>query len=468
MGGGGGGGPAEPTAERYPRLNPSKNLAKHVLDPCDCTTKNLSGKAVKYPSLRADECRRGNPVKNAALSCHSELVSESVTCYEQESNIGQTLKRSCSTREKRHREKRGFRLVPLLARAVQGDKFLSLRVGFTMAARLSRCHNGLVGLRSAFTMAEILLSLTIIGVVAAITLPSLTGNINERTWNTQRKALYARFSQAIALMPALNGYGTLTEGDSSASAEDTAAETFVTAGLSKVLKINNICDSEHLADCGVPSKITGMNGSQVFSAFPKSLLEYNSIFNGSFWDEVNSRYYAYSQLNTKTAAFETANGESIAVFYNPNCQGNFFESGTTDESWHFSQPKMCANFVYDLNGTKGPNSVGKDIGFITAIYPTDSVVVAPMPESTNTVHGANANALVGICRARDDARVPNREELTAIVYNAPLIGFSTTTSMVSSTRPSSSKHWRVNMGAGDRFVANNDSGGCTTMCIKRN
>ena len=325
-----------------------------------------------------------------------------------------------------------------------------------------------LAMTQGFTMAEILLSLTIIGVVAAITLPSLTGNINERTWNTQRKALYARFSQAIALMPALNGYGTLTEGDSSASAEDTAAETFVTAGLSKVLKINNICDSEHLADCGVPSKITGMNGSQVFSAFPKSLLEYNSIFNGSFWDEVNSRYYAYSQLNTKTAAFETANGESIAVFYNPNCQGNFFESGTTDKSWHFSQPKMCANFVYDLNGTKGPNSVGKDIGFITAIYPTDSVVVAPMPESTNTVNGANANALVGICRARDDARVPNREELTAIVYNAPLIGFSTTTSMVSSTRPSSSKHWRVNMGAGDRFVANNDSGGCTTMCIKRN
>ena len=77
-------------------------------------------------------------------------------------------------------------------------------------------HNGLIYLltysltnfkRCAFTMAEILLSLTIIGVVAAITLPSLTGNINERTWNTQRKALYARMSQAVALMPALNGFG---------------------------------------------------------------------------------------------------------------------------------------------------------------------------------------------------------------------------------------------------------------------
>ena len=64
-------------------------------------------------------------------------------------------------------------------------------------------------------MAEILLSLTIIGVVAAITLPSLTGNINERTWNTQRKALYARFSQALPLMDALNGYGTLKEESSS-------------------------------------------------------------------------------------------------------------------------------------------------------------------------------------------------------------------------------------------------------------
>ena len=85
-----------------------------------------------------------------------------------------------------------------------------------------------------FTMAEILLSLTIIGVVAAITLPSLTGNINERTWNTQRKALYARMSQAIPLMGSVNGYAT--------------AETFVTAGLSKVLKINNICDHDHLED----------------------------------------------------------------------------------------------------------------------------------------------------------------------------------------------------------------------------
>ena len=130
----------------------------------------------------------------------------------------------------------------------QRNVLISAGKSSEIASNLAKCRTGSAG---GFTMAEILLSLTIIGVVAAITLPSLTGNINERTWNTQRKALYARFSQAIALMPSLNGYGTLREETDSAgstSIEDTAAETFVTAGLSKVLKINNICDIYMIAD----------------------------------------------------------------------------------------------------------------------------------------------------------------------------------------------------------------------------
>ena len=141
------------------------------------------------------------------------------------------------------------------------------------------CSVALLGL--AFTMAEILLSLTIIGVVAAITLPSLTGNINERTWNTQRKALYARMSQAIALMPAINGYGTLKEESSACASDavDTAAETFVTNGLAKVLKINNICDNEHLEDCGITSNFTNLTGSSL--DFPKTLVELNLMFNGN-------------------------------------------------------------------------------------------------------------------------------------------------------------------------------------------
>ena len=281
---------------------------------------------------------------------------------------------------------------------------------------------GLSVKKCAFTMAEILLSLTIIGVVAAITLPSLTGNINERTWNTQRKALYARFSQAIALMPALNGYGTLTEDESGNVVEDTAAETFVTSGLSKVLKINNICDSEHLADCGIPEKFTNLSGSMIDS-FPLTLCSLNEMFDGSF-DATGHQYtdgdrvYSYSQTDTKAAAFETANGESLVVYYNPQCI-----SSTGETSGYYSQPRMCANFIYDLNGNKGPNTVGKDIGFMSVLYPTDSVVVAPVlanKDVSSSIPHVDTNAA---CVAQDpESRMPNKEEVMSMFYNRMLLG----------------------------------------------
>ena len=272
--------------------------------------------------------------------------------------------------------------------------------------------------RIAFTMAEILLSLTIIGVVAAITLPSLTGNINERTWNTQRKALYARMSQAVALMPALNGYGTLKEETDSAgstSIVDTAAVTFVTAGLSKVLKINNICDYEHLSDCGIPDAFTNLKGSKV--EMPVDIVELNSFFTSGSWRNGDFAV-SYSQINTKAAAFETVNGESLVTYYNPRCRYRVDKS-----SAGFSQPDMCANFIYDLNGKRGPNTVGKDIGFITVMYPADSSVFMPMPYAKTAGNASvkNANKL---CQTNfgEEARLPNRNELAAVAFNSLLTG----------------------------------------------
>ena len=269
--------------------------------------------------------------------------------------------------------------------------------------------------KCAFTMAEILLSLTIIGVVAAITLPSLTGNINERTWNTQRKALYARFSQAIALMPALNGYGTLretTDSSGSTSIEDTAAETFVTNGLAKVLKINNICDNEHLEDCGITNSLTNAVGSKISTPVKVSdLFTLNTSV--GFVDNAGNNV-SYSHLDTKAAAFETANGESILAFYNPTCSG--FEVAAGGSIW--VPDKVCANFIYDLNGNKGPNTFGKDIGLITAFYPTDSVVAAPVPYLRTADLNVAWHVAASSCKNLDsEYRTPNLEEMMALMYN---------------------------------------------------
>ena len=265
----------------------------------------------------------------------------------------------------------------------------------------------------AFTMAEILLSLTIIGVVAAITLPSLTGNINERTWNTQRKALYARMSQAIMLMPALNGYGTLKEESSAGASDavDTAAETFVTAGLAKVLKINNICDNDHLDDCGFVSSYTDLNGST--KQIAKTLFGLNSLF-------------STLQIDTKAVAFETGNGESVIVYYNPQCQPYMNETSGS----HYVQGRMCANFIYDLNGSKGPNTIGKDMGVISALYPTDSIVVAPLPINKDVIANQGFSAAKKECN-ENDSRIPNIYELKSMFYNKDIFGIPSYTYMSS-------------------------------------
>ena len=285
--------------------------------------------------------------------------------------------------------------------------------------------------------------------VAAITLPSLTGNINERTWNTQRKALYARMSQAIALMPALNGYGTLreiTDSAGSTSIEDTAAETFVTAGLSKVLKINNICDNEHIDDCGFVNKIVTLNAITIST--PATLSELNSrmLVGNSRPDIVGT----FSIIDTKVAAFETANGESILTFYNPNCQASMNETNP-----YYVQPKVCANFIFDLNGNKGPNTVGKDIGFMTVFYPTDSSVVAPNVPVQKASQTATQQDALGICKEQDpEFRIPSQDELSSMFVNQLLMNGEIATGAVnywSSKLRSSTVGWTQGFNTGARL-----------------
>ncbi len=339
---------------------------------------------------------------------------------------------------------------------------------------------GWMARRVAFTMAEILLSLTIIGVVAAITLPSLMGNINERTWNTQRKALHARMSQAIAMMPQLNGYGTLregsgTEGTASYDAgEDTAAEAFITQGLSKVLKINNICDK--FSDCGIVTSINNMANSTItFPITMKDLNSYMVSMSRAGWNATPPS--SYSQINTNAVAFETQNGESVVVYYNPYCI-NALET-VTDGSVGFTsmQPFVCANFIYDLNGNKGPNTVGKDIGVITAFNASDPVVVAPMPFN-NAVNATSATAS-SVCTTEtgsDEYRIPTYLETTSLAINKSLFNTSsgnlyTQTKAIPYWSTSKTPHRAVITSVLELMWADLGSGGAGTnyytYCIKR-
>ena len=271
-----------------------------------------------------------------------------------------------------------------------------------------------------FTLAEVLITLSIIGIVAAITLPSLLINVNEKAWDAQRKALHARLAQAIGQMNTLSGFGTFALGgdDGTTVTEDTAAETFILNGLSKVYKISNTCGPDKLSSCGLSSTIVTLNSASEID-FPKNMEELNPTLLENTGTMGSS---SGSNQNTSAAAFETANGESVAVYYNPFC-------GSDSDANHYVQNKMCVNFIYDLNGSTGPNQVGKDIGFITAFYRKSSVVVAPVPYTLNATsapsYSADAETLdaAGSCKAMDeDARLPDRDELASMYVNGPLMG----------------------------------------------
>ena len=134
--------------------------------------------------------------------------------------------------------------------------------------------------------------------------------------------------------------------------------------------------------------------------------------------------------NTTVAAFETENGESVAVFYRPNC--TFFQNNTD-----YFQSYLCANFIVDLNGGKGPNTAGKDITFISVFYPTDFLVLAPEPLREDSGVKLKTSAALTVCRGfGSDYRLPTREEMASIAINSKFypIGSATSQYYITSTK----------------------------------
>ena len=57
-----------------------------------------------------------------------------------------------------------------------------------------------------FTLAEVLITLAIIGIVAALTIPTLVQNYQERAWNTASQVFQRKLGEALRVM---NVQGTL-------------------------------------------------------------------------------------------------------------------------------------------------------------------------------------------------------------------------------------------------------------------
>ena len=199
--------------------------------------------------------------------------------------------------------------------------------------------------KAAFTLAEVLITLGVIGVVAAITMPMLITNINDRA-NSERHANIAyKITQAMEQMRA---HGKLTAYDSTSAFVDE---------LQKYLKITKRCDADHIAQCWPTETVIDANGDEYNVADCKKR---KHLLAGSTSDDDNVGLIladgASVILTYDTSAAPMDVGDKVLASKKSLPVGK----NKTQEFVYTMNVAAPIDFVTDVNGKKGPNSETRD------------------------------------------------------------------------------------------------------------
>ena len=202
--------------------------------------------------------------------------------------------------------------------------------------------------RSAFTLAEVLITLSIIGVVAAITIPQLVKNMNDYAFGKSRDVTLLKITEATNQMKSndvLSGYTT------NASFADE---------FQKYMKINKRCDSSTLVGC-FPAKFKTASGQDI---------DTTTLTTGTQLGDNN--------ISGNTIALMLANGTSVLFTLRDSTKvsGACDRIDPTDNQ---TNTTGCMSFLYDINGLGSPNVMGKDIGTVNVTLSTcDGVKVGSL------------------------------------------------------------------------------------------
>lgn len=129
---------------------------------------------------------------------------------------------------------------------------------------------------TAFTLAEVLIALAIIGIVAAVTIPSVVNKYKTQVASTRLKKFYSMMSQAVQLSTLDNGEvsnwtkGTLKD-DFDYTVNFESSYQFFTTYLAPYIKYNRVIKVEKVSPTA-EMRIELADGSTV------------DIHNGSCWD----------------------------------------------------------------------------------------------------------------------------------------------------------------------------------------
>ena len=190
--------------------------------------------------------------------------------------------------------------------------------------------------RFGFTLAEVLITLGIIGVVAAMTMPTLMNQTNGAQYKAAYKKALSAISQGVTLNVALDG------GSFADTTTASAGKTDVADSVAKLLNDRmNIVKVSGTAGYTIPN-----NGVVSYECDKES--DGTTLEAGCTAGSVTPDTYLFFN-----------DGSMFAFDSNATACTKGIEGGTA---------KVCHGYI-DVNGAKGPNKVVSDASHPTDIYP---------------------------------------------------------------------------------------------------
>jgi len=201
--------------------------------------------------------------------------------------------------------------------------------------------------KTAFTLAELLLTISIIGVLAALTIPTLNIRVKDRENLTRFKAMYTRLVSAletVSIDKVYPCYITPPEGSAARTKYFNNLGDDVPEVKPDAIGANHACRSSK------EENATGLMIEMVRAMGDGRFIDMSSGGSGGYSDNI-SNYR--SHLNELT-------DENIKYIY-------ILKDSTVIFQKNYNRPV----FYIDTNGLKGPNMLGKDI-FHMAFYLEDA------------------------------------------------------------------------------------------------
>ncbi len=220
---------------------------------------------------------------------------------------------------------------------------MTKRLGFTLAEGAT--HVGICDscCKVAFTLAEVLITLGIIGVVAAMTIPTLIADYQDRSFNTAATVFERKLGEALKTM---NTQQTL--------AGFSSTEDFVDE-LSKHFKISKTCANDKLTECFGEEVFWG-SGTATPEAVDMSKVKTSKNFGQKDWQETN------------VVGVQFASGVSALIAYNKDAIQDPYSNQIVNVSGSSNEKNGYVNLgtdalaiLYDTNGAKSPNQSSKDL-----------------------------------------------------------------------------------------------------------